>query len=295
MVILHGIFYLLVSFVTGLLLMGISLKVTARVQKRIGPPIMQPWFDILKLFSKKTNISHGYMMDISVIMLLGGTLLSLFFLPNPYFSNTIYAADIIVLLYLILFPSLGMAMGVGEAANPNGSIGISRALTMLVGYDFTLTIVAVGLAIAANGITFFPAIVSSQAGGFIHWNLFHYPLFTIAGFIALLGMLGEKPFEVMVAPHEIATGPMTEFGGKYLGMLFVQHAFALFIEIAIFVNLFLGGGGVYSFIAKIIGVFILLNFVNIVFARFKTEEAIVFFWKYPVVLAMIQLIWVVLK
>lgn len=295
MVILHGIFYMLIAFATGILLMGISLKVTARVQKRIGPPIIQPLFDILKLFSKKTNISHGYMMDISVIMLLGGSILGLFFLPNPYFSNTIYAADIIVLLYLLLFPSLGMAMGVGEAANPNGSIGISRALTMLVGYDFTLTIIAVGLATATNGVTYFPSIVSSQAGGFTHWNLLHYPLFAIAGFIALLAMLGDKPFEVMVAPHEIATGPMTEFGGKYLGMLFVQHAFALFIEIAIFVNLFLGGGGIYSFIAKIIGVFILLNFVNIVSARFKTEEAVAFFWKYPVILAMIQLIWVVIK
>jgi len=112
--------------------MGLGRKITARLQRRYGPPLWQPLYDIAKLFSKRTNISHGLMMDFSVIILLGGTLLSLFFLPNPYFKDFLASADIIVLLYLLLLPSLGMALGVGEVANPNGSIGISCFWDMIL-------------------------------------------------------------------------------------------------------------------------------------------------------------------
>lgn len=292
MVLLRAGIYILAAFFTGLFLMGLGRKITARLQRRYGPPLWQPLYDIAKLFSKRTNISHGLMMDFSVIILLGGTLLSLFFLPNPYFKDFLASADIIVLLYLLLLPSLGMALGVGEVANPNGSIGISRALIMLLGYDFILLAVVVGLSLAYAGNTYFVDIVSQQGGSFIHWNLFRFPLFALAAFFATLGMLKLEPFEVMVAPHEIATGPMVEFGGRYLGMLFLQHSFALFIEIGIFVNLFLGGGGIILFTLKVISVFVVGLLVNNIFARFRTEQAVKFFWKYPLVLSLAGIIMV---
>jgi len=295
LVFLKVLLYLVVSFFTGIFLMGLGRKVTARIQRRYGPPLWQPIYDIIKLFSKRVNTSHGIMMDVSVIMLLTGTLLSLFFLPNPYCGDFIFAGDLIVLLYVLLFPSLGMALGVGEAANPNGSIGISRALLMLLGYDFTFIAVIVGMSLYYHGVTFFPAIVASQAQGVLSWNIFHFPLFAVSAFIALLGMMGQEPFEVMVAPHEIATGPMVEFGGKYMGMLFVQHAFALFIETGIFVNLFLGGGNIITFILKIIAVFLCLLFVNTIFVRFRVDGAIKFYWKYPLALAVLGIILVMVK
>jgi len=295
LVLIKAFIYILAAFFTGIFLMGLARKITARVQCRIGPPLLQPLYDIAKLFSKRTNISHGIMMDFSIIILLAGTLLSLFFLPNPYFNRVIFAGDIIVLFYALLFPSLGMALGVGETANPNGSIGISRALIMLLGYDFTFIAVVVGFAVYYHGNTFFPVIVSAQKGGIAQWNIFHMPLFAFAAFFALLGMMGEEPFEVMAAPHEIATGPMAEFGGKYMGMLFIQHAFAIFIEIGIFVNLFLAGGGIISFSLKIISVFICLLFVNVVFARFRVDDAVRFFWKYPLIAAILGIILVMAK
>lgn len=290
----NGIAYLFIAFSTGIFLMGIGRKIVARFQRRYGPPLVQPLYDILKLFTKTTNISHGYMMDVAIIMLLGGTLLGLFFFPNPWFNYFVPSADFLVLVYLLLFPSLGMAMGVGEAANPNGSIGISRALSMLVGYDFVFLVVTVGLAMAFNGDTFFPNIISAQQGGILNWNILHFPFLTIAAFLTLMGMLGKKPFEVMVAPHEIATGPMVEFGGKYMGFLFLQHSFALFLELGIFVNLFLGGGTWYSFIPKIIVVFVVLLLTNVMWSRFRTDDAVRFFWKYPLFFALIDLIRVVI-
>ena len=99
-------------------------------------------------------------------------------------------------------------------------------------------------------------------------------------------MMGEKPFEVMIAPHEIATGPMTEMGGKYLGIMMIQHAIAIVIELTIYINLFLGGAlNWFEYIVKLFVVFTVLLSVNAVFGRFRTDDAVRFMWKIPLTLA----------
>jgi NADH-quinone oxidoreductase subunit H len=121
-------------------------------------------------------------------------------------------------------------------------------------------------------------------------------------------MLGEKPFDQPVAPSEIASGPMVEFGGKYLGMLMIWHAMAIVIEVGIFVNLFLGGGvvfqggGVLALIGNIfvwlllsLGMFLISVLINGVFGRFKMGQSLRFYWGFPTLLALIGLGWVVLS
>ena len=59
----------------------------------------------------------------------------------PGMNGIAEKGGMIVLLYLTMIPSLGMALGVGQCANPNGSIGISRALTAMLAYDIPFVIV----------------------------------------------------------------------------------------------------------------------------------------------------------
>ena len=80
-------------------------------------------------------------------------------------------------------------------------------------------------------------IVEAQKGAF-NWTILALPLSAIAADLSLQAMLGEKPFDQPVAPSEIASGPMVEFGGKYLGMLMVWHAMSIVVEAGLFVNLF---------------------------------------------------------
>ena len=47
---------LLFVSVVGLLLAGLDRKILARMQKRIGPPIIQPFYDFFKLMGKETLI-----------------------------------------------------------------------------------------------------------------------------------------------------------------------------------------------------------------------------------------------
>ncbi len=288
------ILYPFIAFFIGIFFMGYSRKFNARVQRRIGPPIIQPLFDISKLMSKKTNISHGYMHDIAMLMLLGGTLLTLMFIPVPGFHYFSQYGDMLVIMYIILVPPLGMALGVGETANPNGSIGISRALMLLAGYDVPFTLSFIGMAILNHTTSLYKLIQIQQSGGIATWGIVTNPFLAAAALIALQGMMSEKPFEVMIAPHEIATGPMTEMGGKYLGIMFIQHAINIFIELTIFTSLFLGGAlNWVELIVKQFIVFTIVLSVNVVFGRYRVDDAVKFMWKIPVPLAIIGILFVI--
>jgi len=288
--------YPVIIFCIGVLLGGYERKFSARVERRIGPSWIQPFYDVIKLMNKKTNVSHGYMHDVAILMLLGGTLLTLYFVPVPGFSYFSQFGDFLVISYLLLIPSLGMALGVGETANPNGSIGISRALQMLAGYEVPFILTFIGVAMKEQTTSMLDIINIQQAGGFMAWGLIAHPLLGVAALIALQGMLNEKPFEVIVAPHEIATGPMTEMGGKYLGIMFIQHLIALPLELTIYINLFLGGATNWlEYLVKLFVVWTALISVNMVFGRFRIDSAVKFMWKISLPLAALGVIGIMLN
>ena len=45
--------FAIVATVLGCLLSGLDRKVTARMQGRVGPPLLQPYYDVRKLFAKE--------------------------------------------------------------------------------------------------------------------------------------------------------------------------------------------------------------------------------------------------
>ncbi|GAG08084.1 unnamed protein product, partial [marine sediment metagenome] len=52
-------FGFLLTAIIGLLASWIDRKVTAKVQYRVGPPLLQPLIDIVKLLGKETLIPAG--------------------------------------------------------------------------------------------------------------------------------------------------------------------------------------------------------------------------------------------
>lgn len=288
--------YPFVSFFLGVLLGGYGRKFTARIQRRIGPSWIQPLYDVIKLMSKKTNVSHGYMHDVAMMMLVGGTLLTMYFVPVPGFHYFSQFGDYIVIMYIMLVAPLGMALGVGQTANPNGSIGIARALEMLAGYEVTFVLTFIGMAMKNGTTSMYDLMLAQQAGGIATWGIVTDPLLGIAALFALQGMMNEKPFEVIVAPHEIATGPMTEMGGKYLGMMFIQHLINLVVELTIYMNLFLGGAlNWFEYVAKLFVLFTLVMSVNAVYGRFRTDSALRFYWKLPLPMAALGVIGIMIR
>ncbi|RKZ84527.1 MAG: NADH-quinone oxidoreductase subunit H [Candidatus Parabeggiatoa sp. nov. 1] len=286
----------IVAFLVGLVLVLMMRKVRARIERRVGPPFLQPLYDIIKLYGKKTQISHGYMHDIAIMMLLGGYIASEILLPVPGMHGLADQTDLLILMYLLMVPMLGMALGVGQCANPNGSIGISRALSSMLAYDVPFVIVVAGAAISYGTTNLVQIIEIQQQGGPATWGLFSMPLLAIAGMISMYAMLGKEPFEIYVAPAEIATGPMVEMSGKYMGALFVMQCFQLYTVGVLYTTLFLGGGASWlTFLPKVFAVVFISVAITNVYGRYRTDDAIRWIWKWPTGIALLGLAMVMMK
>ncbi|WP_177419295.1 respiratory chain complex I subunit 1 family protein [endosymbiont of Lamellibrachia barhami] len=283
----------LVAFVVGLFMVLMLRRIGAKLQRRVGPPMMQPLYDIVKLYGKKTQISHGWMHDIGIIMAVGGYVAAETLLPVPGMDGIADKGGLVTLVYLMMIPSLGLALGVGQCANPNGSIGIARALTAMLAYDVPFVIVVFGVAWYFGTTNLVDIIAIQQAGGVAGWGAITMPLLAIAGLFALQGMLGKQPFEIYIAPAEIATGPMVEMSGKYLGGLFVMQCFQLYTAGVLYVSLFLGGGENWLFfLIKVFAVVAIPMTVAFLFPRYKTEQMIRLMWKWPVMIGLLGLAFV---
>ncbi len=286
----------MIAFVVGVTYGGLVRNITARIQNRFGPPLWQNLFDIIKLYSKTTAINHGWMQHLGPAFAITASVTSLFFIPvlrdSEMFSLLSFNGDLIFLLYMMVFGSLGMALGAGQTGNPNSALGVSRGLSQMVGYEipFVLALVAIMIQYQTTNLN---DIIMAQ-DHFTDWIMFQNPFAFIAAMLALLGMTGYAPFDVPFAPAELASGPPSEFGGKYLALMQTSRSIFAFVKLTLFANLFLGGAD--NFIILLVKTFALYMFpvmVGIVNPRFRTEQAVQFFWKWPTALGILGIIMVV--
>ena len=276
----------IIAFIIGVFFLGLQRKIIARIHRRYGPPIYQPVIDIIKLFNQKT-ISHGRLFDAGIILSLAGSIVLILFIPFGGIAPLSGSGDFLVVLYLMLLAPLGIALSGGEAANPNISIGISRKMMLSLGYEVPLifSILAVMTHYRTTSL-----VEITKAQQHLLWGGIYLPLSAIAYFMILPAMLGLRPFDVVSAPQEISSGPSVEYGGKYLALATIEHAFHIFIAISLFVNLFLGGGSPFTFFVKMLVVFVVCLFIHAVFPRFRLDQAIRYCWRWPAVLALAGLI-----
>ncbi len=286
-----------IAFIVGVTYGGLTRIITARIQNRFGPPVTQNFWDIVKLYSKKTNIQHGVMQHLAPVFAITASITTLYFVPvireSTVFTNLSFQGDLIFLLYIMVFGSLGMALGVGQSGNPNGAIGVSRGLSQMVGYEipFVLAIVAIMIQFKTTNLN---DLIAMQ-NNFNHWIIFQSPFAFLAAILAFLGMMGYAPFDVVVAPAEIASGPPSEFGGKYLGLMMTSRSIFTFAKLTLFTDIFLGGAGDFvTLVIKTFALYMIPVLTGIVNPRFRTEQSIRFFWAWPTVfgiLAVLIVVW----
>lgn len=285
--ILLGIALLLLAFIYTVTLEGIARKIVARIQRRYGPPFWQNFIDIFKGLTKH-SISHGFIFDFGVLMALGGTIATVLFIPAGSLVVFPGLDNVFVVIYLLAIGLLGMAMSAVGSGNPNASIGIGRALTQMLGYELPFLMVLLGVFFQYKNSSISELVtIQIENGAYNAWIM---PIGALVAFISLMGMLGKKPFDTFIAPAEIASGPLVEYSGKFLGMLLIQHSLATFIEVGLFVNLFLGGGRtLWEFLLKFFAVYFLAVILSSIMPRFRVEQVVKFYWKWPLILSFVQI------
>jgi len=295
---LKALFILLYATFVGFMFMGIIRIVTARIHRRVGPPIYQPILDTIKLLSKKSNITHGVIYDFGVLYALGATILAIMFIPLGNIGVLRAYGDLILITFLLEIPMLGIMFAAMSSGNPYAGIGAQRALLTMLAIQVPLGFAIVALAEFYGTFSTYEIVMAQQVSG---WSIAHLPLLlaAIAYDLVLQAMFGKEPFDIMIAPGEISLGPMVEFGGKHMGILQIQHAIALFAETLFFSNIFLGGAVVTTFaspvlntiaslailLVKQIAVLLVATFMGAIFPRFTIDQAAKFYWKWPTIIA----------
>ena len=301
--VLGAIATIVLAFVVGMTYGGVVRKITARVHNRIGPPFYQNFIDAFKLFSKTTAIHHGAMHFLGPAFLMVSSIVSLMFVPvlmpggnawyNSWFINLNNEGDLIFLLYLMVFGSLGMAMGAGQTGNPNSSIGVTRGLSQMVGYEIPWVMALVALMLMNKTTSIVDLMNIQKETG--TWMMFANPFAFIAGVFALLGMFHYSPFDIIGAPTELASGPVSENGGKFLFTMMSSGSIFAFVKLTLFVDIFLGGAeNLVILVIKTFALYMIPVLYGIVSPRYRTEQSVRFFWGWPSFFGLLGILYAVL-
>jgi len=226
-----------VGVIAGLLLKGIDRKLAAFMQSRIGPPIAQPLYDILKLMQKQTIIPstavRWLFTGAPVVALASGIVLLLYIsLSYVCYITGIHSAiqgDLIVVIYLILIPSICIISGAFASGSPYASIGAQREMVILMSTELPIAVVVVSIAWHVADSMYNPFALNSLFE-YTFWN--HAGAFGILGGILLLlamilvlpAEMSKVPFDQAEAETEIAEGVLVEYSGKLLAFLLLTDA-----------------------------------------------------------------------
>jgi NADH-quinone oxidoreductase subunit H len=291
------------AFIVGMTYGGIVRKITARVHNRVGPPFYQNFIDAFKLYSKTSAIHHGAMHYLGPAFLMVSSVVSLMIVPvlipggdawyNTWFNNMNGGGDLVFLIYIMTFGPLGMAMGAGQTGNPNSSIGVTRGLSQMVGFEipWIMALVALMLEYQTTSVLDFMNI-QQQTGT---WLMFSNPFAFIAAVLAMLGMFRYSPFDIVGAPSELASGPVSENGGKFLFTMMSSGSVFSFVKLTLYVDLFMGGAeNLVMLVIKTFALYMIPVLYGIVSPRYRTEQAVRWFWGWPTFIGLLAILYAVI-
>ncbi|MFH1046227.1 MAG: complex I subunit 1 family protein [Candidatus Omnitrophota bacterium] len=286
----------LLTVVIGLLGSWIDRKVTARVQYRVGPPLLQPLIDIIKLLGKETLIprgaSRGTFLMAPVIGFASVVLVSTLLWMNNLDTRQSFIGDVIVVLYLLTIPSISIILGGFASKNPLASLGASREMKLILSYElpFVLAIlvpvIKSGFSITLGGILAYQA----QAGVMV--SNISGALALVVAIMCMQAKLALVPFDMPEAETEIVSGPLIEYSGSGLAVYRLMKNMLLFVLPFFLIILFMGGirlDGMHlvNGILKYVGVVAIITVIRNTNPRVRIDQAVRFFWGPMTILAII--------
>ena len=313
----------LFCFLTGMLLCGIDRKLVARMQKRIGPPILQPFYDFFKLLGKETIVPAAANRTVFLLAPLVGLAAQVvlqLFIPVFHFNAFRGVADVIVILYLLRIPALSVILGAASSGSPYAGVGLSREMVTVLSVELPLVLVLLAVAktvgnALGTGLCFsLTDIVNYQiANGSLLTRLSMLPA-AAAMLLIIPGETGSHPFDAAEAETEICEGMLAEYSGAPLAVYKLSHAVKLLTMTSLFVALFLGGigGGVMTllsglspaaagaiglvleililFLLCVVLVAVCVSLLHAVTARLRIEQLFKYYWTVVTGLAAVSVV-----
>jgi NADH-quinone oxidoreductase subunit H len=282
-------------------------KVYARLQNRMGPThtgrfgLLQPIADFVKLLAKEDVVPEAADKKLfSALPVFGLAVVSTAGLLLPVWNFdlavpgwTSFPGDIIVILYLLSLPTLVLFLAGWSSTNLFSTIGGSRVLTMLFGYEVPLFLAVLGPAILADSWRLAEIAAFYQAKPLLLLtNLVGF----LVALVAVQAKLERTPFDIPHAETEIVGGTFTEYSGKKLALFRLTFDIELVVASGLLAAVFLGGfpGGALigfaHFVVKTLVIIFLLSLLRAMTSRVRVDQVVLFSWKVLAPLAVLQLL-----
>jgi formate hydrogenlyase subunit 4 len=267
---------------------GILRKVTARIQSRQGPPLLQPYFDLLKLLGKE-DIESGEtpaMQRFAVYLSLAAILTVACLVPMGYAAPMNAAGDAILLIYMLTLCGVCCLLAGLAAGSTYSLVGISREMMTMITLEPLLAITILIGAMHAGSFR-----LDAVLNGSVYGSVYAVAGVPVSGLIALAVMLLSfqafvqcVPFDISEAETELMEGPLMEYSGPKLALFKYAQMAKLVVYSALFVSLFIPWGarlmfplGWLLFWAKVFVLVLLVTLVAATHARYRIDQAIRYF------------------
>jgi formate hydrogenlyase subunit 4 len=262
---------------------GVLRKVTARIQSRQGPPLRQPYYDLLKLLGKE-DLESGespLMQRVAVHLALATVLTVACLVPMGFPAPLGGTGDAILLIYLLTLAGICSLLAGLAAGSTFSLLGISREMMTMIALEPLFAIAIVIGAVHTRSLR-----LDTVLNGSVYATLL-----PVSGLLMLAVMLvsfqafvQRVPFDISEAETEIMEGPLMEYSGPKLALMKYAQMSKLVIYSALFVSLFLPWGsdqafplGWLIFWGKVFGLVILVTLVAATHARYRIDQAIRYF------------------
>jgi ech hydrogenase subunit B len=199
----------------GGVISGLDRILTARLQARIGPPVWQPFYDVIKLLGKEKMVVNVWQAFCAYCYLAASSIaLVLFFLQS----------DLLLILFIQAVGAVFLVVGAFSSTSPFSQIGAHRELLQMLSYEPLLVLVMVGIYLETGSFKIAPIFNATEP------LLLKLPfLFVVLGY-ALTIKLRKSPFDLSTSHHahqELVKGLLTDYSGPYLALTEISHWFEI--------------------------------------------------------------------
>jgi len=260
---------------------GIIRKLTAKVQSRQGPPITQPYYDLLKLLGKD-NINPGNrLFNFAPMMSFAAILSVIMLLPMGHRANFLTGyADVITIIYLLTLGGIAIMLGALASKNTYAVIGASREMVTMIMIEPVLAMTFLLGAVKVQSLGIDSTMFSITTQGY-SWAA---GIMMVIFLMALQAFVAKQPFDTTEAEIEILEGPFIEYSGpnyalfKYSMMLKQMFYAALFVTV--FIPYIATGYFVADLaiqLAEVAVVFVFISLIGSTNPRLRIDQAVKYY------------------
>jgi formate hydrogenlyase subunit 4 len=280
MTILHNTIHILLAFTLPPLLLGVIAKTKSLFAGRAGSPLLQPYYDLLKLFRKGSVFSTTTTWVFRAGPVVGLVTAALAVLLIPLTDSTApisFTGDLILLAYLLALARFFTAAAALDTGSPFEGMGAAREVTFACLAEPAFFLGLLVLARLTGSLQLSAMLGSSLAP---HWTTAgaSLALVLLSWFIVLLAENSRIPFDdpnthlELTMIHEVM---VLDYSGPAFGMILYGAALKLFVFSALFVRLVLpfSTGSAWLdwpiFVAGLLGVAVAVGVVESTMARLR--------------------------